>query len=323
MSDAPLDHESKESSPLFQEGFAFVMNLRSLDNASSYVLAPGHELKRATSTQVAEIKKTLLATSPNALSAPFYLWEQELPASPGARVFSNDESTWRYFVINFSGTNQVIGDLQVVFDLSSLELEIGFTMVRMGQGYGFIWTPARTFHVLESANRNDPFLVELAPQDIGTVRAIYEQYVRFDHQLVDVKRLAMQLGDMKALPHYSPLRFLGYFAILESLLTHPPKPSDPYDSITRQVKKKLALLNNRWSRKLDYGPFGNASPDSIWTHMYEYRSRLAHGGNADMTGKLTLLKNHETALALLKTAVKAIIRQALSEPQLLLDLKEC
>ncbi len=58
-------------------------------------------------------------------------------------------------------------------------------------------------------------------------------------------------GQLKALPHFSPLRFLGYFAMLESLLTHAPNPSDPYDSITRQVQKRRALLELwpfRWGK---------------------------------------------------------------------------
>jgi hypothetical protein len=151
LSNTPQDQKSKETSQFVQEGYAFVMNLRSLGTAPSYILAPGHELKRATSAQIAEIKKTLMAINPSAGFPPFHLWEQQLPLGQGASVFLNDESAWRYFVINYSGTNQVVGDLQVVFDLVPLELEIGFTLVKTGQGYGCIWTPARTFHVLGSA----------------------------------------------------------------------------------------------------------------------------------------------------------------------------
>ena len=57
--------------------------------------------------------------------------------------------------------------------------------------------------------------------------------------------------------------------------------------------------------------------------MYGYRSLIAHGGEPDFTGKLSLLKDEETALKLIKETAKAVIRQALSEPQLLLDLRDC
>ena len=159
--------------------------------------------------------------------------------------------------------------------------------------------------------------------DLAAVSAIHTGLLQNDERLIDVERLARQVGDLKALPHESPLRFLGYFAILESLLTHLPKPTDPNDSIMRQVKKKIALLQNRWPERLDYSAFGNATGDTVWSKMYAYRSLLAHGGAPTFTGELTLLSNHERALGLVKSTVKAIIRQALVEPQLVIDLREC
>jgi hypothetical protein len=140
---------------------------------------------------------------------------------------------------------------------------------------------------------------------------------------MNVENLALQLNELKAFPHRSPLRFLGYFAILESLVTHSPQPADPYDSITRQVKKKLALLNSRFRWAIDYTPFGDVPPETIWNKMYAYRSNVAHGATPQFTGELAVLKNHETALALIKGTVKAVMRQALLEPELLLALREC
>jgi hypothetical protein len=57
--------------------------------------------------------------------------------------------------------------------------------------------------------------------------------------------------------------------------------------------------------------------------MYGYRSNVAHGGNLELTGDLTVLKNHDTALSLVKDTVKAVIRHAFAEPQLLMDLRNC
>ncbi len=131
------------------------------------------------------------------------------------------------------------------------------------------------------------------------------------------------MNHLKQLPHGSPLRVVGYFGILESLLTHPPKPTDPYDSITRQVKKKLALLDRRFVRAIDYNGFGEVNPEKVWTKMYAYRSVVAHGGMPDFTGELAALKSPKQALKLLKETTKALIRHTLSEPQLIVDLREC
>ncbi len=140
---------------------------------------------------------------------------------------------------------------------------------------------------------------------------------------MNLKHLTEQLLDLDALPYKSPLLFLGYFAILESLLTHQPKQTDTIDSITRQVKQKVMLLDNRWQPRIDYSQFGGNKPETIWTTMYSYRSCLAHGREPDFKGNLQLLGNTDRALELLKQTVKSVLRQALLEPQLILDLQNC
>jgi hypothetical protein len=116
---------------------------------------------------------------------------------------------------------------------------------------------------------------------------------------------------------------LGHFAVLEALLTHPPKPTDPYDSITRQVKKKLALLDRRSQPGIDYSSFAEANRETVWAKMYAYRSTLAHGGAPTFDGDLQVLESHDNALKLVKQTAKMVIRQALIEPQLLADLRDC
>jgi hypothetical protein len=84
------------------------------------------------------------------------------------------------------------------------------------------------------------------------------------------------------------------------------------------------LLDHRWDYKIDYQPFDGANPEKIWERMYTYRSLIAHGDAADFAKKpLSLLKNQDTALKLIKETAKAVIRQALAEPQFMFDLKNC
>jgi hypothetical protein len=308
------------------ESYAFVMNVWHLKGTASYALAPGHELRRATSEEIAVIKNFLNNHGPAPKMQYIHLWECQWP-HPGGKIEFLPQEEWRYFVIAFRGSNSMLAGLESAFDLAPLELEVGFTVLYHefgGQhGYGVAWQPGRTFHVLENAMFDKSFFADVSAADVDTVRAIHRQLQENDNRLLDVKPLATQLAQLKSLPHSSPLRFLGYFAVLESLLTHAPKPSDPYDSITRQVKKKLALLDHRWPRAVDYSPFAGAAPDTIWSKMYTYRSLVAHGAAPEFTGELAALGNHEAALKLIKETAKAVIRQALTEPQLLLDLREC
>jgi hypothetical protein len=141
--------------------------------------------------------------------------------------------------------------------------------------------------------------------------------------LLSLERLTRQLMDLDALPSASPLLFLGYFAILESVLTHQPKKTDTIDSITRQVKHKVILLDNRWQPRIDYSAFSTEKPEKIWSAMYAYRSCLAHGGEPDFRKDLCVLRDHSMALKLLKQTVRNTIRYALAEPQLIFDLRDC
>jgi len=254
------------------------------------------------------------------------LWEQRWP-HPGGTIEYLPEAEWRYFVIAFRGSNATITELQAAFDLAPLELELGFTILYSGIGDrkfpGLVWKPGRLFHVLDASEFIESFFVDVSAPDVESIAAIYSQLQQHDHRVIDIKRHATLLSELKALPHKSPLRFLGYFAVLESLLTHPPRPTDPYDSITRQVKKKLALLDHRWPCKIEYSPFGGARPETIWSQMYLYRSLVAHGGVPNFQGKLAVLRSPERALQLIKETVKAVVRHALAEPQLLLDLRDC
>ena len=318
-----VEHSSDPSQP---ENFAFVMNIGHLRDEPSFTIIPGHELRRATSEEISLIKDMIDTLTPGPHRCSDYLWECRWPSGGGQRD-SPPASEWRYFVIAFRGTNDTVEGLGKAFDLASLELELAFTIhhitVRGNTGRGLFWHPARLFHQLETSLANPSFFHDVSASDIKEVQTIHSQLVHHDHQIIDLKHLLAQFGQLKGFPAGSPLRFLGYFALLESLLTHPPKPEDRYDSITRQVKKKLTLLNRRCSPSIDYSPFGETPPEAIWKKMYSYRSSLAHGGNPVFTGDLAALKTPNTALALLKNTVKAVLRQALVEPQLLLDLREC
>jgi hypothetical protein len=305
------------------ENFAFVMNVARLTDSATYLLAPGHLLRRATPEEITAIKGGM-EHIPGVHAR--HLWEYELGTGVLRRL---PESEWRYFVIAFQGTNATICDLKEAFALLPVEIEIGLTVVHQDWDTpgrfvpSRIWSPAYEFHVLEAARLNASFFVDLSSAEVAEISTIHSQLRQTDSSLIDVKRLVRQLIQLKELPHQSPLRFLGYFALLESVLTHAPKPTDPYDSITRQVKKKLTLLNRRLAAPIDYGPFSGTPAETVWSKMYSYRSIIAHGGMPEFTGDLAILGNQGNALKLVKETVKKIVRQAMIEPQLLVDLREC
>lgn len=305
------------------QNYAFVANIARLP-VEAFEVAPGHVLRRATAAEIAVIRETVAILLPG--PGEKHYWELTWPLTGPRELLPEIE--WRYFVVAFSGFTDDILDLQAAFDLSPVELEIVFTILPTApddpDSRNTIWDGGRLFQFFEHAPSNPAFFLEVRPGDLQATREICDRMKAYKAAaLVDVAQFARRLGDLKTLPKASPLRFLGYFAILESLLTHLPNKFDPHESITRQVLSKIALLDNRWTPRLDYAPFGKTKPKKVWTLMYAYRSKLAHGDKADFRGDLAALGTPEQALHLVKETVKAVIRYALIDPRLLVDLRDC
>lgn len=209
-------------------------------------------------------------------------------------------------------------------------LNIGFAKIKVNVG-GVI-RPACVYHApslyqsisaLYLANTGrDKLLLSVGNVEGSHINDVFRLMAEHDHGILELTRVGELLLDLKDLPHFSPLQILGYFAILESVLTHQPRPDDRYDSLTRQITSKLALLNRRWNPAFDYSPLGGASHEKIWPLMYAYRSAIAHGVKLDFKTKLALLKNADIANALITDAVKKTIRQAYVEPRLIKDLHD-
>jgi hypothetical protein len=109
--------------------YAFVMNIGKLLESETLVLAPGHELRRASSEEISGIQQTVkrLASNSQYMVMP---WEQTPGQGGQWEVLPEEE--WRYFVISFAGTNGVLEGLAEAFTLAPLEFKIAFTVMRWG-----------------------------------------------------------------------------------------------------------------------------------------------------------------------------------------------
>ncbi len=308
---------------LQSSGFIFLANVGQLADFESKEICSGYDLRRASSEEADMIRRALSQLSPD---KGRWIYEIRWPHAGGALELL-EESDWRYYVVNFTDRYAQLSKLETALSLHPLGLEISLWFLHpneknwAAQGYKL----ASLFQLYQSVEYQDAtFFKTVTVKDLIEIHGLCSQIEKHDHSVLNLEPLFVGLKDVKALPPKSPMRYLSYFAILEALVTHSPKDGDPYDSITRQVKKKMALLNRRFPRELPYGVFGNASTDTVWGKLYSYRSKIAHGSNADFSsGDLSTLHGADRALAFLREATLAVVRQALSEPELLADLREC
>lgn len=129
------------------------------------------------------------------------------------------------------------------------------------------------------------------------------------------------------------LKVLGYFSVIEGLLSHSPEPSDRMDSIQRQLIRNINLLNNRLSEnslEIDFRKFTPTGIEKTLKKIYAYRSAIAHGGKQeDVLKDITSIyncdipKNQESLYIhdWIRHMTKRLLMAAIIEPQLVRDLK--
>lgn len=170
------------------------------------------------------------------------------------------------------------------------------------------------------------FLKKLDNSAISQWQGLAQLVRAHDHTLLDLSATFEEMRDLDLLPVFSKVRGLCLFAILESLLTHQPDPKDIHESITKQIKNKMHLLTTRLDCDLFYEWFDFAEHEAAkaWGMLYDYRSKLAHGGRISFEDKKQKqLRSPMAVNKFMREAVCAIIRFALREPKLLADLKSC
>ena len=309
--------------------FAFVADPLSLEGQRVIELAPGYKLRVSDKEEIKFIKKTIKELFGQHFGGG--IWETQRPKSGKGAYKELQERHWRYFSIEFEGESEDWRTLERALSLSKSDLQIAFVLSTVQYDDlvlpTCVYRPPSLFQSLSylssGSHTSEGCVKSISPADGEDISSIFLALKSYDHKIVDLQSAFKLLFELKDLPHFSPLQILGYFAILESILTHQPNPEDRYDSITRQITNKIALLNRRWHTSLNYKNFGDVSHDKLWSKMYSYRSAIAHGAKPDFSSKLSLLNNAKSANGLIKAAVVGSIRHCLIEPQLLADLHNC
>jgi hypothetical protein len=310
-----------------EKPFAFALNVARLVGADSIEVGPGYTLRRANPCEIDFIKKSLR----DLFGQTFGIspWERRTPRR-GTKLIDLPKSQWRYHVIEFAMEEPNLEVLETAGTIANVELDIGLIRIDIDIRGGAVrpgsmYHPRSLFQSLSVLNGSLNPWDEMRPvssadgKDTFNLFSLIEAH---DPSIFDLDKVVKLLRELKDLPQFSFLQVLGYFAILEAILTHQPDPEDKYESITNQIIRKLALLNNRWRPALDYSPFKGAKQEKIWKSMYGYRSSIAHGRKPDFkTPQLSVLQNADSANELIKEAVKKSLRQAYTEPQLIADLQ--
>jgi hypothetical protein len=235
-------------------------------------------------------------------------------------------SEWRYYLIAFSDHGNELFTFLRAANLSRPALQTiyhVYTEEPFGKGRVMGWGGDPVAGVVAYEIPHLRPLEVLDENAMQRLRAAYRALTRLD----PTKHLAIASATqafeaLKRIPSGNSLRVLGLFSVLEMLLTHNPNDRELGDSLAHQISTKVPLLMQRFSEPFDRENFGKGAPDStVWKKLYEYRSAIAHGGQADFMGRLQLLDSPTVVLEYLDETVRRLVRHALDEPDLVDALK--
>lgn len=314
-----------------QGSFLFILNLIETEGELPVEVIPQYFFNKADRDQVDLIKHWLDFLEPfHVIGVPY---EKALIAMPGSQqgsfLYTHEplpQEDWRYWVISFKGDNSEIPSLASAAALLKSGLELGFGVLynEASAGQSFVCHSPSLLSYFQDPARFAEAVVKVSTEEVKEIGRNYFLIKNIRSQYQHITRAIHRLNTLKSLPRDSDVMVIGLFSIIECLITHSPNQSESSDSLTYQIKTKMALLTKRFERTLDHNSyFEDSTQETIWSKLYRYRSKVVHGEQAEFGSDFQILKNRNSVISFLTEAVKLLILCALKEAELVTDLKKC
>jgi hypothetical protein len=259
---------------------------------------------------------------------------QRMPLADGqpqGSVIPNPD-LWRHAVIECTNPDVFFWNVNLAFSLSKSDLRIG--LVRFDSGA--VSSPYLDFSMLNVRNSLGAMFVD---HELPALKDLNKLIQDIDYVIPninnnfpnEIKEVIHIFSSLDNLPDSSTLKVLGYFSVIEGLLSHPPLPDDRVDSIQRQLIRNVNLLNNRLKkieREINFSAFGETKLKKVLGSLYGYRSAIAHGGRIESSLKeIDRIRpgsektDHLWVHDWLREMLKGIILASIIESELVMDLK--
>jgi hypothetical protein len=308
---------------------ALLMNVDHID-APAFEVAPGVTMRRATEVEAKEFRTCVefmlgLSLTPNRRNP--YETKSEVAPTDGGWTYLHwpiEGPSQRYHVVEVAGgTNHAAHQMAMAGSLSGRDLEVAVHATwgpMVGQGAGVSGTFGS---FLETADDDSEF-VSFDQADLSELSDLYAKLDSLHRSGGALNLSLMSYRKVRFIPRGLHLRMVGHMAILESLITHQSSPDDIEDSLTRQVTRKMVLLNSRFKHPLEYSECGGATEETIWKKLYDIRSLIVHGVLPDFSkSQLRFLGNLEIVGRQVQAATARVMRYALEEPAHMAEVRAC
>ncbi len=325
---------------MLKSGFAFVLSHIDVKCDGPIEIITDHYFRKALPKEITEIQKMLetfdisetkMLGIPVASGIPYDSIVKEIRRGNSCQYEREKlpPEKWKYWVVAFEGNNAKINDLQYAANLIKNDLEFAFEIIyrekhQEGDPVGFMSMPTHLREYYSSHEAITLNAVEVGQEEIKKIGEIYDLYKKLPPEYQYIDHSVKNFNSLKRIPKKSELLTIGYFSIIEALISHAPRLNESLDSISHQIKNKLVLLRKRFERKIEYNSyFLDINEKKLWSLLYSYRSYITHGDIPDFKKKFHALKSKEVVLDFLRENIKCLILYSLKEPELMVDLKNC
>lgn len=242
-------------------------------------------------------------------------------------------NSWYYWVVE-SHTN-IVGGIE-----NYLPLSVSDFHVLCGYEYSVDGIDPSTDLILKFQNNNinasvfysnlrhcnyTPKLIDKSIVDnIKSILDIVDNFnTQYSEEYFEIKKALDDFLKLGQIPVNNPFFVLNCFSILEQLLT-----TKQETSITHQLKTKINLINNRLDNKINLTRYFKSDPklETIVAALYSMRSNIAHGSFKDFKDFKIGVKDEPIATIpdfVYNELIKKMLIQAIREPKLISDLRNC
>jgi len=240
-----------------------------------------------------------------------------------------NEDDFKYWIIEFDNNHQV-QFLELAINLINNSFELGFTFIYSDTNQEKVSIMYSDYIINKYKNMECNYYnyktTAVDIDEIISIQKIYKRLMENSEKELFIKYSIDNFNSLKYIDDNSNLLFVGYFSIIESLVTHSPRLKESLDSISHQIVNKLNLLQKFFLRQVDYNKYFNSlGQDKVWSKLYSYRSDIAHGNpiSFEKEAKYKALKSKKNIKLFLEEIIKNLILVAINNPELLCDLKKC
>ncbi|HJP17525.1 MAG TPA: hypothetical protein QF468_02595 [Nitrospinota bacterium] len=273
---------------MFKSGLSFILTHIDVEGDLPLEIIPGYFFRKAKDNEIKSIKEYLneYPTYPlKNFGIPYEAIIKEV-RNEGSTSYQREAlppDKWKYWVLAFEGSNSLIRDLQYAAILLPHDLDFAFEIFfkeshQQGEPFAYSFIPLHLRDKYSSFDEVNSNAAKVKVDELIKIKEYYNLRQNLSSNFIFVDHAIKNFFSLRNIPEKSELLTIGYFSIIEALITHKPRLTETLDSISHQLRNKIILLMKRFSRTIQYNKFFlNAKEDKIWRTLYNYRSCLAHG----------------------------------------------